>query len=295
MIAGCRYVWSDSGYPMKDLTTRGVGRNVMKKLMPVVIAVGLIFLAPVLSRADIINGDFTAGLLGWVSYDTTKGGPSLDGDGNPIVDGDGNPIYISPTKKPPSSASVSVSAGQAVMATQPYNVDDPNNSIGKVTLYQTAIEIPALATMFRFDVGFSTMADDTSIDPNRPPLDVPFPDWLSVSYWDATGPNGYDRLSFFNIDGTGAYGASGNTLTSGGTYNGLQRFSFDITELRGRTGALYFDLFDTYDGYSSIATLDNIQFETGSGPAPVPEPGTMLLLGSGLAGLAGWGRKKIGK
>jgi hypothetical protein len=30
-------------------------------------------------------------------------------------------------------------------------------------------------------------------------------------------------------------------------------------------------------------------------PHPVPEPGTMLLLGSGLIGIAGWGRKRFRK
>ena len=38
--------------------------------------------------------------------------------------------------------------------------------------------------------------------------------------------------------------------------------------------------------------FDNLSTQ-GGGPAPVPEPGTMLLLGTGLIGLAGMSRKKM--
>jgi hypothetical protein len=46
---------------------------------------------------------------------------------------------------------------------------------------------------------------------------------------------------------------------------------------------------DYTDGGSTNGGSNN------GGTAPVPEPGTMMLLGSGLVGLAGWGRKKLRK
>ena len=41
--------------------------------------------------------------------------------------------------------------------------------------------------------------------------------------------------------------------------------------------------------------ITSAYFADGEIQTPVPEPGTMILLGSGLVGLAGWGRKKFRK
>ncbi len=81
-----------------------------------------------------------------------------------------------------------------------------------------------------------------------------------------------------------------SVFTSGVYYNPFQNFppsdvSFlpDIAE----TGQLQLAaLLNWSDG-----SVDRIQFQ--SDVEPVPEPGTLLLLGSGLVGLAGWGKRKL--
>jgi hypothetical protein len=65
--------------------------------------------------------------------------------------------------------------------------------------------------------------------------------------------------------------------------------SFGILEIN------FFRPFESVD--SPINYLDNVSlaFNNNRVVAPVPEPGTMLLVGVGIVGIAGCGRKKLKK
>ncbi|MGQ9647461.1 MAG: PEP-CTERM sorting domain-containing protein [Thermodesulfobacteriota bacterium] len=75
-----------------------------------------------------------------------------------------------------------------------------------------------------------------------------------------------------------------------GTYDG---YEMDVTAYyRGKAGYLG----DPFPYFTFGDLVDNIQMAMViTGPAPVPEPATIMLLGSGLLGLVGIARKKFRK
>ena len=76
--------------------------------------------------------------------------------------------------------------------------------------------------------------------------------------------------------------------------SGSGSYSIDMAPYIGQTISLSFGLeWDSWNdwGYGSIGSISNVDL----GTAPVPEPATMLLMGTGLLSMLGFSRKKFRK
>jgi len=147
------------------------------------------------------------------------------------------------------------------------------------------VTVSGSTVTFTEDIKYSAIFfynDSFLVDPNAT--------FLSFNYSLNLGPDNVDNLdgiidTDLNVPGFDLF------FTIGSTTDPAQPYSFNISGYRGQTISLAFGLVSNDDVAGSVATISNLDLATST--APIPEPGTLLLLGSGLACLLGVGRKKI--
>jgi len=127
----------------------------------------------------------------------------------------------------------------------------------------------------------------------------------AFDYWDNSASADDTFLSFLRQDGNPAYKISLLDLTTHGTkwWNpdtglayGYYTDTIDISSYITDDARLIFRLIEESDsiwntGTASVAGIDNVVVSA----APVPEPSTILLVGTGLLGIIGFGRKRLNK
>jgi len=216
---------------------------------------------PLLTNGDFETGDFT----GWTVTDLAGG------SGSWLI---GTPGAVTPISGFPTSASGGSAHGSS------YAVTDQTGP-GTHSLIQSFTVAPgATSVILTFDMfvndtsGVGPIVDSAGLDHTGDANQHARVDILTAAA-DAfdTGAGVLDNL-FIGVD---PFDSNPNPFTS---------YSFDITSLVGAGGTFQLRFAETDNQGFFNQGVDNVSLDATFGGSSVPEPGTMALLGVGLAGLA---------
>ncbi|OGU07590.1 MAG: hypothetical protein A2075_18910 [Geobacteraceae bacterium GWC2_58_44] len=232
------------------------------KIVHSVIAMALFLTAaaPVCATQLISNGGFESGLSGWTVSDQGSGTWSA-------LSGTSAPFSGMPTVGAASGGS--------------YAMTDQSGP-GAHALTQSFTVAPSASVILSFAMFINNyagaMSGGTTLDMNQQPNQYGRVDILSAgaSAFDTTG----GVLSNLFIGG-------GNGLT-----NPYSPYSFDITSIVGNGGTFQLRFAEVDNQLFFNMGLDDVSIDAATGTAPVPEPGTMMLLGAGFLGLAVYGKRR---
>ena len=126
-------------------------------------------------------------------------------------------------------------------------------------------------------------------------FDVSMDTGLFFSYDSYTIESGFDDDSWGanNVAGSSFPGISDNNVLLATLSFTASAVGNDSMSVSGPFDGMFSGLYYDFSGFSLESRL-NITVNDGSGTDPIPEPATMLLFGTGLAGLIGnrWRKKK---
>ena len=184
-------------------------------------------------------------------------------------------------------------AGSAMATPVTFEVDGPTDSYAEISYYATGDASISADLAENLDDNFFKLEDNES---------------ETIEFFTLSVDGSADTLGLFSVEanlnfdtpeldvtstGLGVWATGSYDETSGCFvwFNPVQKF----TLADGNIISITLENFVLLDGVDPTVTVHATITNLGSGTAPVPEPSTILLMGSGLLGLVGYSRKRFSK